>query len=109
MTHPGCGCVMDPLLNLNKPKQPDSPDDDYPLEPVTLPRILGKLPPVPTPLMEAIRVRCPGGPEVLEYRSVTTPTPKPGEVLIRITAASVNKYDTIMRKGACSAAPGDII
>lgn len=112
ITHPGLGAVMDPILNINKPKQPNSPNNDIDIDPnipIKLPVIVGKLPPVPTPLMGAIRIRMPGGPEVLEYRSVTTPRPGRGEVLIRITAASINKYDTMLRKGSCSPAPGDNI
>jgi hypothetical protein len=112
ISYPGLGAVMDPILNMNKPMQLESPDDGIypdPKEPVKLPVLVGKLPPVPTPLMGAIRIRMPGGPEVLEYRSVTTPSLKRGEVLIRVTAASVNKYDILLHKGLCSAAPGDII
>ncbi|KAG0621370.1 hypothetical protein M758_3G014700 [Ceratodon purpureus] len=112
INHPGLGAIMDPIININKLKQPDSPDDGIypdPKEPIKLPVIVGKPVPVPTPLMGAIRIRMPGGPEVLEYRSVTTPSLKRGEVLIRVTAASVNKYDVMLRKGLIAAAPGDNI
>ena len=34
-----------------------------------------------------------GGPEVLELREVETPTPGPGEVLVRVRASSVNMAD----------------
>ena len=34
-----------------------------------------------------------GGPEVLELRDVETPTPGPGEVLVRVRASSVNMAD----------------
>ncbi len=34
-----------------------------------------------------------GGPEVLELREVDTPTPGPGEVLVRVRASSVNMAD----------------
>lgn len=34
-----------------------------------------------------------GPPDVLELRDVETPTPGPGEVLLRVTAASLNPYD----------------
>ena len=41
-----------------------------------------------------------GGPEVLHEATVPVPVPKNGELLIRIAAASVNGYDTIVRSGA---------
>lgn len=40
-----------------------------------------------------------GGPEVLTWRQMPTPTPQPGEVLVRVAAAGVNLGDTIMRAG----------
>ena len=49
--------------------------------------------------MRAIEIAQPGGPEVL--RLVDRPTPKPaaGEVLIRVTAAGVNRPDLLQRLG----------
>lgn len=40
-----------------------------------------------------------GGPEVLEYREFPTPTPGPGEVLVRVHAAGLNFIDTYHRTG----------
>ena len=49
--------------------------------------------------MKAIRVHQFGGPEVLKLEDVPDPTPKSGQVLVRIKAAGVNPYDTYMRTG----------
>jgi NADPH:quinone reductase-like Zn-dependent oxidoreductase len=40
-----------------------------------------------------------GGPEVLRYQDVADPALAPGEVLIRVAAASVNPIDTYLRSG----------
>jgi len=40
-----------------------------------------------------------GGPEVLQFRRVDDPRPKPGEVRIRQTAVGVNYIDVYIRKG----------
>ena len=51
--------------------------------------------------MRAIVVREFGGPEVLRYEEVPTPTPGPGEVLIRVHAVSVNRtLDLMVRQDA---------
>lgn len=56
--------------------------------------------------MLAIEVREPGGPEVL--RPVTRPVPKvgPGEVLIQVAAAGVNRPDIFQRQGNYEPPPG---
>ena len=41
-----------------------------------------------------------GGPDILHETTVDLPITKPGELLIRIAAASVNGYDVLMRSGA---------
>ncbi|HEU4746276.1 MAG TPA: zinc-binding dehydrogenase, partial [Anaerolineales bacterium] len=40
-----------------------------------------------------------GGPEVLEYTDFPTPEPKPGEALIRLRAAALNRMDVMVRNG----------
>src|SRR5215216_2492957 len=40
-----------------------------------------------------------GGPEVLEYMDFPTPEPKPGEVLVRLRAAALNRMDVMVRNG----------
>ena len=40
-----------------------------------------------------------GGPEVLEYSDFPTPEPKPGEALIKLSAAALNRMDVFVRNG----------
>jgi NADPH:quinone reductase-like Zn-dependent oxidoreductase len=40
-----------------------------------------------------------GGPEVLEYTDFPTPEPKPGEALVRLRAAALNRMDVMVRNG----------
>ena len=49
--------------------------------------------------MKAIRVHAPGGPEALHYEDVPDPTPKAGEVLVRVEAAGVNFIEVYFRTG----------
>jgi NADPH2:quinone reductase len=49
--------------------------------------------------MHAVRVHQPGGPEVLRYEEISTPEPKPGEVLVRLDATGVNFIDVYKRAG----------
>ncbi len=49
--------------------------------------------------MKAIRIHNYGGPEVLTLEDAPTPTPKAGEVLVKIHAASVNPVDWKIREG----------
>ena len=49
--------------------------------------------------MKAVLFRQHGGPEVLEYADFPTPEPKPGEVLIRLQAAALNRMDVLVRNG----------
>jgi NADPH:quinone reductase-like Zn-dependent oxidoreductase len=50
--------------------------------------------------MKAVRMHDFGGPEVLSVDEVAAPEPGPGEVLIKVRAASVNPVDYKMRQGA---------
>ena len=49
--------------------------------------------------MKAVRFHKNGGPEVLVYEDVVDPTPKDGEVLIRIEAVGMNFADVMRRRG----------
>lgn len=49
--------------------------------------------------MRAIRIREPGGPEVLVPCQRGQPQPGPGEVQIRVAAAGVNRPDCLQRQG----------
>jgi len=40
-----------------------------------------------------------GGPEVLQYTDFPTPGPKPGEALVRLRAAALNRMDVMVRNG----------
>ena len=48
--------------------------------------------------MKAVRIHAYGGPEVLVYEEVDTPVPKPGQVLVRVEAATVNPIDVAVRE-----------
>ena len=50
-------------------------------------------------IMHAITVKQPGGPDVLEWTTVPTPDPGPGEVRLRVIAAGVNPADARQREG----------
>jgi putative PIG3 family NAD(P)H quinone oxidoreductase len=49
--------------------------------------------------MHAIVIEEPGGPDVLRWTSVPDPAPGPGEVLLDIVAAGVNRADVSQRQG----------
>lgn len=49
--------------------------------------------------MQAIVIREPGGPDVLEYRDVPDLKAQRGEVLVRIRATAVNRADVLQRQG----------
>jgi NADPH2:quinone reductase len=49
--------------------------------------------------MTVVEITTPGGPEVLEPRTRPVPAPGPGEVLIRVAAAGVNRPDLLQRRG----------
>lgn len=55
--------------------------------------------------MTGIIARTPGGPEVLQQVHRAIPTPGPGEVLVRVAAAGVNRPDIMQRTGALPAPP----
>ena len=47
-----------------------------------------------------------GPPEALRPQTVDTPRPGPGQILVRVTAAGVNRPDLLQRKGAYPPPPG---
>jgi NADPH:quinone reductase-like Zn-dependent oxidoreductase len=49
--------------------------------------------------MKAIVIHGYGGPEVLKYEDYPDPVPGAGEVLVRVTASSVNPFDFKLRSG----------
>jgi putative PIG3 family NAD(P)H quinone oxidoreductase len=56
--------------------------------------------------MTAVAISEPGGPLVLKAEKRDVPQPGPGEILIRVHAAGVNRPDILQRKGAYPAPPG---
>jgi putative PIG3 family NAD(P)H quinone oxidoreductase len=56
--------------------------------------------------VQAIRVREPGGPEVLELGEAPAPRPGPGEIGIRVLAAGINRADLMQRQGHYPPPPG---
>src|SRR5690554_67853 len=61
--------------------------------------------------MQTIHISQPGPPEVLQMVQREKPQPKPGQVLIRVKAAGINRPDVMQRQGNYPAhkdAPADI-
>jgi NADPH:quinone reductase len=56
--------------------------------------------------MQAIEITRPGGPDVLRPTERPAPVAGPGEVLIRVEAAGVNRPDVLQRKGGYAPPPG---
>jgi NADPH2:quinone reductase len=56
--------------------------------------------------MTAITIRAPGGPEVLVPEERAVPNPGGGEVLLKVTAAGVNRPDVMQRLGSYPPPPG---
>jgi NADPH:quinone reductase len=50
--------------------------------------------------MKAVRINETGGPEVMHIEEIETPTPKTGEILIKVAAAGINYADLAQRQGA---------
>ena len=63
------------------------------------------MPTIP-PHMTAIAIRQPGPPDVLVPEMRDTPVPKQGEVLVKISAAGVNRPDVMQREGKYPPPPG---
>jgi NADPH2:quinone reductase len=56
--------------------------------------------------MKFIEVLSPGGPEVMHIAEGPPPVPAPGQVLIKVAAAGVNRADILQRTGAYPPPPG---
>ena len=56
--------------------------------------------------MTVVGISKPGGPEVLIPETRPVPTPGPGEILIRVAAAGVNRPDVAQRSGSYPPPPG---
>ena len=56
--------------------------------------------------MRAITIPEPGGPDALVPADVPAPTAGPGQVLVDVVAAGVNRADVMQRKGFYDPPPG---
>ena len=56
--------------------------------------------------MICVEISAPGGPEVLRVAERPDPHPAPGEVVIRVAAAGVNRPDVLQRLGQYAVPPG---
>jgi NADPH2:quinone reductase len=56
--------------------------------------------------MTAVEISTPGGPDVLVARTIATPKPAAGQILIKVAAAGVNRPDVQQRMGAYPPPPG---
>ena len=57
--------------------------------------------------MKAITLKDFGGPEMMFFTEVDTPSPGDNQILIQVKATSVNRPDIIQRQGNYPATPGD--
>jgi len=56
--------------------------------------------------MTAIAIAAPGGPEALRPAALPVPAPEPGQLLVKVAAAGVNRPDILQRQGAYPPPPG---
>ena len=59
-----------------------------------------------TQAMTAIGFDAPGGPDVLRPETLAVPRPGPGEVLVKVAFAGVNRPDVVQRQGSYPPPPG---
>ncbi len=57
-------------------------------------------------MMNAISIAAPGGPEVLHAIKLARPVPDAGHILIKVSAAGVNRPDILQRSGDYNPPPG---
>src|SRR3954467_5746912 len=55
--------------------------------------------------MKAARIHRFGPPDVIEVEDIPCPSPKPGEVLMRVAAAGVGPWDALIREGRSTVSP----
>jgi len=63
------------------------------------------------PIAKAVRIKSPGGPEVLTIDRVSIDPPGPGQILVEVVAAGLNRADLLQRRGlypAPTGAPEDV-
>jgi len=58
------------------------------------------------PTARAVRIREPGGPDVLELCTIEVPEPGPGQLLVAVAASALNRADLLQRRGLYPAPPG---
>jgi NADPH:quinone reductase len=56
--------------------------------------------------MRAVAIPTPGGPEALTLTTRPRPSPRVGEILVRVAAAGVNRPDVLQRQGMYTPPPG---
>ena len=66
----------------------------------------GRMPEKQSDVMIAVGYEAPGGPEVLRPETVPIPVPRPGEVLVKVAFAGVNRPDVVQRQGNYPPPPG---
>jgi NADPH:quinone reductase len=59
--------------------------------------------------MTAIEISTPGGPDVLKPKTMPTPKPTAGQILVKVAAAGVNRPDLMQRAGSYPPPPGHSI
>lgn len=57
-------------------------------------------------MMRVVEISEPGGPDVLKIAERPIPSPGPGEILIRVDAAGVNRPEVLQRRGLYPPPPG---
>lgn len=57
--------------------------------------------------MRGVVTERPGGPSVLVVEEVPTPAPGPGQLLVRVRAAALNRADVLQREGEFPPPPGE--
>ncbi|HJU32583.1 MAG TPA: NAD(P)H-quinone oxidoreductase [Hyphomicrobiaceae bacterium] len=56
--------------------------------------------------MTAVEITAPGGPDVLKPKTLPTPRPGAGQILVKVVAAGVNRPDIAQRSGSYPPPPG---